>query len=288
MRAQVHGMGLENAQICAAISNNDYYEQLIMNEEQIKGLDKLGPLAIVDGNLTVSDEPGLGYHYDWAELDATRSDEGRSDRAVDAASQASTMALIYQIRYLNNHREEQKMTMTFNRRSALKLGGSLLAASALTAAAGLRAGDDDQLLAHLHQPVRVRRARRGHEALCGGPPRHHGRRRRTSPTPNSWPRSLPRWSPDSRPNVTGVSSERFQDLRAMGALLDITDRVASWERRGRLRRRALHRDHRTTARSMACRPSRLSTGSTTARTGSTRPASPCRRRLPNSATPRSS
>jgi hypothetical protein len=70
MRAQVHGMGLENAQICAAISNNDYYEQLIMNEEQIRGLDKLGPLAIVDGNLTVSDEPGVGYHYDWAALDA--------------------------------------------------------------------------------------------------------------------------------------------------------------------------------------------------------------------------
>ncbi|MDB5529543.1 MAG: 2-oxo-3-deoxygalactonate 6-phosphate aldolase and galactonate dehydratase [Devosia sp.] len=69
MRAQVHGMGLENAQLCAAISNNDYYEQLIMNEEQIKGLDKLGPLAIVGGNLTVTDEPGLGYHYDWDALD---------------------------------------------------------------------------------------------------------------------------------------------------------------------------------------------------------------------------
>jgi len=71
MRAQVHGMGRENAQICAAISNNDYYEQLIMNEEQIKGLAKLGPLAIVDGNLTVSDEPGIGYHHDWDALDAT-------------------------------------------------------------------------------------------------------------------------------------------------------------------------------------------------------------------------
>ena len=71
MRAQVHGMGLENAQICAAISNNDYYEQLVMNEEQIRGLDKLGPLAIVDGNLTVSDEPGVGYRFDWEELDAT-------------------------------------------------------------------------------------------------------------------------------------------------------------------------------------------------------------------------
>jgi len=71
MRAQVHGMGLENAQICAAIPNNDYYEQLVMNAEQIKGLTKLGPLAIVDGNLTVSDEPGLGHHFDFAALDAS-------------------------------------------------------------------------------------------------------------------------------------------------------------------------------------------------------------------------
>ena len=70
MRAQVHGMGLENAQICAAIPNNDYYEQLVMNPEQIMGLTKLGPLAIVDGNLTVSDEPGLGYKFDFAALDA--------------------------------------------------------------------------------------------------------------------------------------------------------------------------------------------------------------------------
>lgn len=69
MRAQVHGMGYENAQLCAAISNNDYYEQLIMNEEQIRGLGKLGPLAIVDGNLTVSDEPGVGYAADFEILD---------------------------------------------------------------------------------------------------------------------------------------------------------------------------------------------------------------------------
>ena len=65
MRAQVHGMGLENAQLCAAISNNDYYEQIIMNEDQIRGLEKLGPLAIVGGNLTVSDEPGGGYRFDF-------------------------------------------------------------------------------------------------------------------------------------------------------------------------------------------------------------------------------
>ena len=69
MRAQVHGMGLENAQLCAAITNNDYYEQLIINEEQIKGLDKLGPLSIVGGNLTVSDAPGVGYSFDFDALD---------------------------------------------------------------------------------------------------------------------------------------------------------------------------------------------------------------------------
>jgi L-alanine-DL-glutamate epimerase-like enolase superfamily enzyme len=69
MRAQVHGMGMENAQLCAAIANNDYYEQLVMDEAQIMGLKDLGPLAIVDGNLTVTDAPGLGYDHDWAALD---------------------------------------------------------------------------------------------------------------------------------------------------------------------------------------------------------------------------
>ncbi len=71
MRAQVHGMGLENAQLCAAISNNDYYEQLVINEEQIKGLAKLASLPIVGGVLTVSTEPGLGYQFDFDELDRT-------------------------------------------------------------------------------------------------------------------------------------------------------------------------------------------------------------------------
>jgi multiple sugar transport system substrate-binding protein len=35
----------------------------------------------------------------------------------------------------------------------------------------------------------------------------------------------------SRPNVSMVSSERFEDLLAMGALIDMTDRIAGWERR---------------------------------------------------------
>lgn len=70
MRAQVHGMGLENAQLCAAISNNDFYEQLVMNEQQIKDMTKPGPLSINDGYLNVSDEPGIGHRFDWDQLDA--------------------------------------------------------------------------------------------------------------------------------------------------------------------------------------------------------------------------
>jgi len=66
MRAQVHGMGLPNAQLCAAIRNNDYYEQLVMGTEQIDGLTDLGDLAIKGGILEVSDRPGMGEELDWA------------------------------------------------------------------------------------------------------------------------------------------------------------------------------------------------------------------------------
>ena len=69
MRCQVHGMGLGNAQLCAAIRINDYYEQLVMNTEQINGLKSLGKLAIVDGFLNVSCEPGLGHDDDWGEIE---------------------------------------------------------------------------------------------------------------------------------------------------------------------------------------------------------------------------
>jgi L-alanine-DL-glutamate epimerase-like enolase superfamily enzyme len=69
MRCQVHGMGLANAQLCAAIRVNDYYEQLVINEKQIRDLKDLGELAIVDGDLNVSSEPGLGYEIDWAHVE---------------------------------------------------------------------------------------------------------------------------------------------------------------------------------------------------------------------------
>ncbi len=69
MRAQVHGMGLANAQLCAAIRNNDYYEQLVISTEQIDGLAGLGTLAIKDGVLTASSAPGLGAEFDWGYLE---------------------------------------------------------------------------------------------------------------------------------------------------------------------------------------------------------------------------
>ncbi len=71
MRAQVHGMGHANAQLCAAIVNNDYYEQLVINEAQISGLRDLGALSIIDGTLDVSADPGLGEVFDWEEIERT-------------------------------------------------------------------------------------------------------------------------------------------------------------------------------------------------------------------------
>jgi L-alanine-DL-glutamate epimerase-like enolase superfamily enzyme len=62
-------MGLANAQLCAAIRINDYYEQLVINAEQIADLKKLGKLAIEGGILTVSSEPGLGHDVDWAHVE---------------------------------------------------------------------------------------------------------------------------------------------------------------------------------------------------------------------------
>jgi L-alanine-DL-glutamate epimerase-like enolase superfamily enzyme len=71
MRAQVHGMGLANAQLCAAITNNDYYEQLVFDEAHIRSLSKMGVLSIVDGVLTAPDTPGLGFEVDWERVETT-------------------------------------------------------------------------------------------------------------------------------------------------------------------------------------------------------------------------
>ena len=65
MKAQVHGMGIGDAQLCGAIPNNDFYEQLVISTEQIRGLKNQPELPIVGGYLQIPDEPGLSAEMDW-------------------------------------------------------------------------------------------------------------------------------------------------------------------------------------------------------------------------------
>jgi len=65
MKAQVHGMGYGQAHLSAAIPNNDYYEQIVMNREQIMGLATMHDLPVRGGWLDVPDSPGLGLEPDW-------------------------------------------------------------------------------------------------------------------------------------------------------------------------------------------------------------------------------
>lgn len=122
------------------------------------------------------------------------------------------------------------MSMKFNRRSALQLGGSFAAAAALmphhafaqeatinywhtftsqSEFSGLE--DVLALFAAAHPDINV-----VPEAI---------------PNPEFMAKATAAVISGSRPNVTMVSSERFRDLLAMGALNDMTDRIANWERR---------------------------------------------------------
>ncbi|MAE62133.1 MAG: racemase [Planctomycetaceae bacterium] len=68
MRAQVHGGGHDNLHLCAAIPNNDYYEELVIDEPQIKSLATQSELPIVDGFITAPDTPGIGPEPDWSQI----------------------------------------------------------------------------------------------------------------------------------------------------------------------------------------------------------------------------
>jgi L-alanine-DL-glutamate epimerase-like enolase superfamily enzyme len=69
MKAQVHGMGLPNAHLCAAIPNNDFYEQLVYSTAHIESLEDREELPIKGGFINVPDAPGLGLDIDWAALE---------------------------------------------------------------------------------------------------------------------------------------------------------------------------------------------------------------------------
>ena len=117
-----------------------------------------------------------------------------------------------------------------DRRSVLKLGGGLLAASAFMPRAAFAqstainywhtftsqsefAGLDEvmKLFAAAHPEVAVTQE--------------------NIPNPEFMAKITAAVVSGSRPDTTMVSSERFADLLAMGALNDLTDKIAAWERR---------------------------------------------------------
>jgi L-alanine-DL-glutamate epimerase-like enolase superfamily enzyme len=60
-----------NAHLAAAICNNDFYEQLVISTEQIRGLSKPNELPIVEGFVAAPNAPGLGLDTDWGALEKT-------------------------------------------------------------------------------------------------------------------------------------------------------------------------------------------------------------------------
>ena len=123
------------------------------------------------------------------------------------------------------------MTTRFDRRSVLKLGGGLLAASALTPITSAFAQSasinywhtftSQSEQAGLDEVMALFKA--AHPDIAVTP--------ENIPNPEFMAKITAAVVANTRPSVTMVSSERFQDLLAMGALTDITDRVANWERR---------------------------------------------------------
>jgi L-alanine-DL-glutamate epimerase-like enolase superfamily enzyme len=66
LRAEVHGMGLEQNHLCMAIKNNTYYESLVKDnpfKELHGGLPK-----VVKGMVHATNAPGVGYELQWAEF----------------------------------------------------------------------------------------------------------------------------------------------------------------------------------------------------------------------------
>lgn len=119
---------------------------------------------------------------------------------------------------------------TFDRRSVLKLGGGLLAASALTPLGALAQAasinywhtfTSQSEAAGLDEVMALFKA--AHPDITVTP--------ENIPNPEFMAKITAAVVAGSRPNVTMVSSERFEDLLAMDALIDMTDRIANWERR---------------------------------------------------------
>ncbi len=122
------------------------------------------------------------------------------------------------------------MTTRFDRRSVLKMGGGLLAASALLPQHALAQSasinywhtfTSQSEQAGLQAVLDLFKA--AHADIAVTP--------ENIPNPEFMAKITAAVVSGSRPDVTMVASERFQDLLAMGGLTDMTDRIATWERR---------------------------------------------------------
>jgi multiple sugar transport system substrate-binding protein len=123
------------------------------------------------------------------------------------------------------------MTAKFDRRSVLKLGGGMLAASALlphqafaqqTAINYWHTFTSQSEFAGLEDVMKLFAAAHPDIAVT----------QENIPNPEFMAKITAAVVSGSRPDSTMVSSERVADLVAMGGLTDLTDRIAAWERRG--------------------------------------------------------
>ncbi|WDR05255.1 sugar ABC transporter substrate-binding protein [Devosia rhodophyticola] len=122
------------------------------------------------------------------------------------------------------------MNKNFNRRSVLKIGAGLMAATALTPslAFGQTANinywhtfTSQSEFAGLEEVMKLFKAAHPDIVVT----------QENIPNPDFMAKITAAVLADSRPNVTMVSSERFADLLAMGALTDMTERLSSWDKR---------------------------------------------------------
>src|SRR5262245_28504400 len=117
---------------------------------------------------------------------------------------------------------------TFTRRSALKMGGSLLAASALLPHSAFA---QSKAINYWHT-FTSQSEQAGLDAVMALFSAAHPDITVTPeniPNPEFMAKITAAVVANTRPSVTMVASERFRDLLAMGALTDMTDRIASWE-----------------------------------------------------------
>jgi multiple sugar transport system substrate-binding protein len=123
------------------------------------------------------------------------------------------------------------MTTKFDRRSVLKLGGGLLAASALLPQHVLAQAAKTINYWHTFTSQSEQAGLDAVMALFKAAHPDVTVKPENIPNPDFMAKITAAVVSGSRPSVTMVASERFQDLLAMGALTDITDRVSSWDRR---------------------------------------------------------